>query len=770
MSFPHHSGSRFNDRLLGYCPKGTRQTASGQSKKRHSKQLAGIVLASLTALSITAFPSFLPQSFAQYSAGDYGYYFEKGSDYYNKSQVTNAIEMFKKALPLATEDNIPAIYNNLGAAHIKRGLYYQNSLRNYNAALSDYRNALFYLDTAWPENVSKRPIHQRNYDVTVQNLDSVYSALNLNTKDKATHLSQAQQSRLKGNLQEAIVEYAQALKLDSKNAEAAKALGDLFNVVNLPLKSQKYYQLAGNLLGDEASDDLFIQQAAVAYKAGNVDKAVQLYNKALETNPQNTAALDQLEKIWLNEIKFNNASVLGHANLASVYQKKKMYEQALAQYQAAEHFAEMNRATPFDVKKQIRLNMGTLYQEKKQYQLADAAYNTVLQTDPNNLQALTYKASMLQEVGKGDEAGDLYQRILTADPNNAMAQQALFDLASAEQDPEKSAVALKNYADRFSGNPDIQARVGEEFHRRKDYDNAALFYQRALRLNPSLAAAYANLGAVYQAQGKAPESVEAYRQAVKLESGNATFKKLLADAEQNIGAESFQKAADLQQQGKHSEAVPYFTQALAQTPNDPDLLAAYGVTLQNLNRLDEAIARYQKAITFKPNEASYHYYLGTAYHQKGQLPLASQAYQKAVQLDPGQNDVRQALASLQQQEGGQALEQAIDAYNRKQYPQALIAVNKALARNKGDAMAHYYKGLILQAQKNPVGAKNSYKEATLINPDFADAYYALAVIMDEMKDVTGAKTAYRRFVELSGDRDDEFVQYAKERLTAISSP
>ncbi|MBL8031690.1 MAG: tetratricopeptide repeat protein, partial [Candidatus Doudnabacteria bacterium] len=316
-----------------------------------------LIVGTAALLSLLFSPAVIAPVFAQYAEGDYGYYFEQGSSLYNKGQVTKAIDMFKKAVPLAGEENIPSIYNNLGAAHIKRGLYYQNSLKNYNAALSDYRSALFYLDAAWPDGISKRPIHERNYTVTLQNLDNTYQSLSLNAKDKSMHLTQAQQLRAKGSLQEAIVEYSQVLKLDPKNAEAAKALGDLFNVVNLPLKSQKFYQIAGDTLGDKAGDDLFSQQAAAAYKAGNVDKAVQLYNKALEVNPQNTAALDQLEKIWLNEIKFNNASVLGHANLASVYQKKKMYDQALQQYGAAEHFAEMNRATPFEVKKQIRLNM-----------------------------------------------------------------------------------------------------------------------------------------------------------------------------------------------------------------------------------------------------------------------------------------------------------------------------------------------------------------------------------------------------------------------------
>lgn len=730
-------------------------------RQRFILLLTGIVLS----LATTA-----PFALAQYSPGEYGYYFDQGSTLFNNGRVSEAIEMFKKAIPLAGDDNLPTIYNNLAAAYIKRGLYFQNTAKNMNAALADYRNALFYLEYAWPEGIAKRPIHARNFDVTQKNLSGAYLQLHFNTQDKTMHLTQARALRAKGSLQEAIVEYGQTLKLDSKDAESAKALGELFNIVNMPSKSEKYFQAAGNALGDKASDDLILQQANAAYKNGNVDQAVKLYNRALEINPQNTTAMDQLEKVWLNEIKFNNASVLGHANLGSVYQKKKMYEQALQQYNAAEHFAEMNHTTPFDVKKLIRLNLGTLYQEKQQFQLAAAAYDTVLQSDPNNVLALTYKASLMKEVGKPEESLNIYQKILTVDPNNVTAQQALFSLATQQSDPAKQATGLQDYANRFPQNADIQSKVGEEFHRIKDYDNAAIYYQRAIQLNPNMAAAFANLGAVYQAQGKTQESLDTYRQALRLDPSNKTVKDLLAQTESSIGAENFNKAVTLQQQGKHVDALPYFRKALEQSPNNADLIAAYGVSLQNANQGDEAIRQYQKAIQLNPNDADYLYYLGTVYHQKNQLPLAVQNYKKAIQLNPNLKDAKSALASIEQQESGAALQRAIDAYNGKRYPQALVAVNEALTKNPNDAIAYYYKGLTFQAQNNTFGAKTSFQQATTLKPDFADAHYALAVILDTQKDKIGAQKAFKRFVELSADKNDEFVQYAQERLKALSTP
>lgn len=731
-----------------------------------SGQLARTVVVAVFAVSVVF--SSMPVASAQPMA-DYGYYFDQGSVYYTKGDLTKSIDMFKKAVPLAPDTSLPMVYNNLAAAYIKRGNYFQDTAKQVDGALSDFRNAIFYMEYGWPEGIDRKPLHEKNLSAAAGNLTNAYRLLKMNPADKAMHLAEAKKLRQQGSLQEAIVEYGQAHKLDTKDTESLRALGDLFNVVNMPQKSKKFYKLAGDTMGDQLSDDILVQQANAQYKTGEVDQAVINYNKALEINPANITALNQLEKIWLNEIKFNNTSVLGHANLAGVYQKKKMYDQALQQYNAAEHFAEMNRATPFEVKKLIRLNMGTLFQERKQYQLANSAYDTVLSIDPNNVMALSYKATLSKEAGNVAEAQSLYNRLLSIDPNNTTAQRELFTLAKQQTDPAKLANDLKNYAERFPQNALVQSKVGEEFHHLKNYDDAAFYYQRAIRLDPMMAAAYANLGAVYQAQGKDQESIAAYQKSAQLDPKNKTVTDLLQAAENNVTLGNFQKAVELQQAGNHAEAIGYFKQSLVKDPNNADLIAAYGVSLQNTQQLDEAIRQYQKAISLNPGNANYQYYLGTAYHQKNQLPSAVLAYKKAAELDPTLKDAKDAIVLLEQQAAAGELQVAVNHYNAKRYTQALVSVNTALQKDVKNATAHYYKGLILSAQNNNMGAANSYRDALKYDPNFSDAYYALGVILDGQQDKRGAQQAFQKFVELSSNQEDDFVKYAQERLKELST-
>jgi superkiller protein 3 len=698
---------------------------------------------------------------------NYADYAQQANTAIERGDLTAAIQLLEKAMPLAPDQSKSVVLNNLAAIYMRRGNFYHNKQKQDALALADYRRAYYLLDLAWPEGMERKPLHAENLKIARDNLKIAYTNMGMNPADKALHLKQAKELRMQGKFQESLVEYDQVLAQDKNNGEALKAMGDLFNVLNQPEKSKKYYTNAVQALGSNAKDDVLVQLANAQNKSGQVNDAIANLNKALEINPNNTSALNQLEAIWKTELKFNPSSVLGHANLAGVYQKMKRYDEALAQYNAAEHFAQQDPKTPFEVKKLIRLNLGTLFQETKKYEQALNAYDTILQADRTNTLATYYKARLFRESGNTDEAIRWYQNLLTLDPNNENAHRDLMELITKQTDPAKAAAALKAYGDRFPENALVQSKVGEEFHRLKDYDNAATFYQRAIQLKPDMAAAHANLGAVYQAQGKEEESLAELRRAAELDPSNETVKSLAKDTQEATGFKHFQKAVELQQNGQHEASIDYFQKALAYTPSNHQIIAAYGIALQNTNRIPDAIDQYNKAIGLDEKNGNYHYYLGTAYHQNKQLDKALASYKQAVSLDGSLTDAKSAIALIEKQGAASKLDKAVEAYNRKQYAQALTLVSEALKADSTNATAYYYKGLILNEQKQVDGAITSYRQAIQHNPEFGDAYYALGLLLDTRKDTAGAKNAFQKFVELSNGPEDDFVKYAKQRLGAL---
>lgn len=108
----------------------------------------------------------------------------------------------------------------------------------------------------------------------------------------------------------------------------------------------------------------------------------------------------------------------------------------------------------------------------------------------------------------------------------------------------------------------------------------------AYRLDPSLAAAHANLGALLQAAKRYGEAEAACREAIRLDPG-------LAAAHVNLG-----------------------------------------VVLRATQRQAEAEAEFREAIRVDPALAQAHSNLGTVLRESGQLADANAAFAEAVRLDP----------------------------------------------------------------------------------------------------------------------------------------
>ncbi len=712
----------------------------------------------------------LPASRAQMP--DYGYYYDQGNAYYKKGELTKAIEMYKRAVPLAQGSSVAIAYNNLATIYMKRGNYVLTSLVQKENALSDFREAHFFMEYAWPEGLDYSSNQKETQKIARTNIQIGYENLGIASGVKKTHRAMAQKLRLQGKFQEAIVEFAKVVELDPKDTEARKALGDLFNVLNRPEKSKKYYQEAVNLLGDQSDDPLLVRLAIAQNKAGEVDNAVASLNRALEANPNNMDAIRQLEDIWRREIKFNPRSVLGHANLASVFQKKKMFGDALKAYDNAERLAGQDPSITLGVKKLIRLNMGTLYQEMRDFPMAHKAYDSVLQIEPGNKLATYYKAVLYKEGGQIPQAIEQYNRLLAIDPAYEEAHGDLLQLIKRQPTSIAIAKSLREYADRYPNNAMVQSKVGEEFHSVKDYQAATHYYRQSIRIKPTIAATHANLGASLQAIGDTEGALAEFKKAAELAPDNQKIALLAEGAEEEAGHAVFLKAVELQKEGKNEEAIYYYQKALEVPVNQTaELRVSYGVALQGLGRFSESIEQYNEAIRLAPNNGNYHYYLATAHHQDSNLPKALLSYHKAIRLESTEPDIKQqandAVKAIDQAEATQILNKVVDAYNQQLYAQGLNLIDKALKKDPENAMAYYYRALIYKEQKKLTASVSSYDRALKYDPDFKDAYFGLAVVLDEQQNKQRAKVTFQKYLDLSVGTQDDFVKYAQERVKAL---
>lgn len=146
--------------------------------------------------------------------------------------------------------------------------------------------------------------------------------------------------------------------------------------------------------------------------------------------------------------------------------------------------------------------------------------------------------------------------------------------------------------------PEALFKLANSYYEAGKLDDAVTAYQKAIQLNPSYDAAYANLGAVYYAQQKLSLAEEAYAQANTISPGDA-------DIIYNLGA-------------------IYLQQAVSTATGVPDQA-----------RLDQALVQIKKAIELNPQLAEPYYGLGVAYQLTGNNEEAIKAFEQFLKLDNG---------------------------------------------------------------------------------------------------------------------------------------
>lgn len=693
----------------------------------------------------------------------YANFYDQAMTAYQKGDSTTAIDLLTKAFRLAP--NNAAILNNLAAAYIQRGVGFQNKNKNYASAADDYRKALFYLEYMWPASVQKTPSNTQNVDIARDNLTNAIKGLQANPADAKWHQQAAVELQRKGQLQGALVEYAWVTRLAPNAGDAWLKQGDLLGVFQRWDKALAAYQKAAQAT-PSPSDVVFVKLGTAFLQTQNAPKAVDMFNKALALKPKNRDALLGLEQVWRKEIGLNPNNMSAHLNLGAVYQQLERYDDAQGQYALAQRMAPSNPLVP--------LNIGSLLMAKKQYQAALTYFDQALKIDPNNAQALTYKADALKELGRTDDAAALLQKaaqhggpaISPANTRNTFED--LVSAATATHDATKIKSAWASYAAAFPNDADVAYRAGLALHEQKAYPDAVAYYQQAIRLDAKNADAYANLGSALVALNRQSEAADALNKAIAINPKLDSAKSLLAKIQQGQQSQLAVEASKFHEQGQLAKAVPLYEKALAADPTNDDILSRYGLALQGLKRYDEALKAYDKAINLNKKEALYPYYKGTLLAQQGKPTLAKTAFESALMLDPNLTQAKEAIAALQSQNAETLLLKAYEAYDKKQYPQAQSMLNEVLKADPNNAMAHYYQGLVYEATQKMDQAKASYEKAVTLNPKFGDALYALAVVCDTQGQVEPAKKYYQAFLTATqGQPEDEFIKYAKERLTQL---
>ncbi|MGD0403655.1 MAG: tetratricopeptide repeat protein [Candidatus Acidiferrales bacterium] len=391
--------------------------------------------------------------------------------------------------------------------------------------------------------------------------------------------------------------------------------------------------------------------------------------------------------------------------------------------------------------------------------------------------------------------------------NNLQAQ------AQAAMDRKDYEAAVQAYQEYLAKKPDdatVHYDLGYAYTAMQKPAEAKAEYEKAISLDPKMAAAYQNLGLTLLTSDPAA-AVAPLQKASELLPENARAKWLLGTA--------------LEANGKLDLAIEQYEAAKKLDDKDPDIRTSLGSALLKAGRPTEAEAAFREALSLHPGGAS----SGQAHIGLAQTLIAEKKIEEGAQelaaylvnrpddanarmelaaelAELGKND--EALAELDRATAGKpenlrALKLRVQiASQKKNYDDAITALQKAIALAPQDADLAAQLGHIYLEKKDYTNAVNELIVAFKMNPTSNDvlaelvtaqylnknysgalkaldvlsqrktlplgSWFIRATCYDKLGQPAQALDAYKKFLELNTDLNNDMYFEASARVRTLT--
>jgi len=208
-------------------------------------------------------------------------------------------------------------------------------------------------------------------------------------------------------------------------------------------------------------------------------------------------------------IKDSSKNINKYFTLGNDYTKKKEYDKAIEAYQKAIEI-NPNNAWAYN-------NMGLCFYHKKEYDKAIEAYQKAIELDPNYARAYNNMGLCFYHKKEYDKAIEAYQKAIELDPNYAKAYNNMGLCFYHKKEYDKAIKAYQKAIELVPNYARAYRHMGIINAYKKEYDKAIEAYQKAIELDPNYALAYDNIGNSYYEKKEYDKAIEVYQKAIELD-------------------------------------------------------------------------------------------------------------------------------------------------------------------------------------------------------------------------------------------------------------
>jgi tetratricopeptide (TPR) repeat protein len=400
----------------------------------------------------------------------------------------------------------------------------------------------------------------------------------------------------------------------------------------------------------------------------DVIKAIGYFEKCISIDDQNTGALYELAKLYMQQNKFpeaqkllEKATQLDPQNkwyilaLIETYSQQSNYEKTISTLR------KLADITPFDI--QIYLKLSDLYlmdhqplkaikvldgveqlsgilpeviDRKRRIYLnidkfddAEKEMQKLIKAYPFNTEYIKALIDMYLMYDKTNNILPLYQKVLTIDSNDGKSQMMLADYYRNTNNPGLSL----QYTEKIVRNPDLEVKTKLSYlmvtyaKEKITPETKQLLLKLSdiiLDLNPGNSQVYAFKGDIYYNTNHQDSALNQYLKSLDNEKSNyLTWKKVMML---------------YFEQKNYIKAIEICTQASELFPTNAEIYFYEGIALMQQKKNSEAASILETGLSYviknKPLQQQFCANLGEVYHTLANYEKSDKYYDKALELDP----------------------------------------------------------------------------------------------------------------------------------------
>lgn len=453
--------------------------------------------------------------------------------------------------------------------------------------------------------------------------------------------AEAQFSR--GEIAGAMVNFRESLKLNPANKEAAEGLSLALTAFGIDTAGENnnpaaipYLEEAVKLNPQNAT--AFAKLGDLYDSAGQNEKSLAAYRKAVEIDPEFTAvylplglALAEAGNATEAEAYLAKAKAAGfespesRAAYALILADRGQFTEAIAAYDA------IIAAEPTNAN--ARYQKAAVLAKAGEADRAIAVYREAVGIDPKLAAAWFDLGVLLYNRQDYNGAVEAYQRVIDLEPQNYTAQ---FYLASTYRQLERYPEANAHYKlaePGFRNNPDLYSEWGFCLGKTNEWDKSVERLNTARELSPG-PVDNNNAGWGYYNAARADKAAKRDDQAkAKLNLGKEYLEKAVAE-DPSMEAAYLNLGATNNSLGDFAAAARYLQRALELNRDWVIAINQLGLAFRGSNDLANAIAQFQRATTLDANNVFGLYNLGEVYYLTGNKKEAKKVQDRLQRLSP----------------------------------------------------------------------------------------------------------------------------------------